>query len=122
MKHYRIELFDDDSDKKIIGEVSEQQIIDINDKFGIDAISILISKLQEDYSKLKPSSTSLNDTKPDNIMNPIKLTTHKKYMVWDDLFAILAWKFTPTKNGDMMLDGETVYNELKDKFTLTRKK
>jgi len=48
-------------------------------------------------------------------------TEHKKYMVWDDLFGILAWKFKQTKSGDMYLEGEKVYNELKDKFDLKRK-
>ena len=48
-------------------------------------------------------------------------TEHKKYMVWDDLFGILAWKFKQTKSGDMYLDGEKVYNELKEKFELKRK-
>mgnify|MGYP003654460624 CR=1 FL=1 len=48
-------------------------------------------------------------------------TEHKKYMVWDELFGILAWKFKQTKSGDMYLEGEKVYNELKDKFELKRK-
>jgi hypothetical protein len=48
-------------------------------------------------------------------------TEHKKYMVWDDLFGILAWKFKQTKSGDMYLEGEKVYDELKDKFELKRK-
>ena len=43
------------------------------------------------------------------------------YKDWDDLFGILAWKFKPTKNGDMFLDSKEVYEELKDKYTLTRK-
>ena len=41
--------------------------------------------------------------------------------VWDELFSKLAWKFIPTKSGDMMIDAEEVYNELKDKFELKRK-
>jgi hypothetical protein len=41
--------------------------------------------------------------------------------IWDDLFGILAWKFIPTKSGDMMIDAEEVYNELKNKFELKRK-
>jgi hypothetical protein len=41
-----------------------------------------------------------------------------EFKVWDDLFGILAWKFMPTKTGDMMIDAEEVYNELKDKFEL----
>ena len=43
------------------------------------------------------------------------------FKVWDELFGVLAWKFTPTKSGDMMIDAERVYNELKDKFELKRK-
>lgn len=42
----------------------------------------------------------------------------QSFKAWDNLFGILAWKFKPTKSGDMMLDGEAVYNELKDKFEL----
>jgi len=56
-----------------------------------------------------------------NIANVGSSTEHKKYMVWDELFGILAWKFRPTKSGDMYLDGEKVYNELKDKFELKLK-
>jgi len=37
------------------------------------------------------------------------------------LFSILAWKFIPTKSGDMMINAEDVYNELKDEFNLTFK-
>jgi len=44
-----------------------------------------------------------------------------EFKVWDDLFGILAWKFIPTKSGDMMIDAEEVYNELKDKFELKSK-
>lgn len=40
------------------------------------------------------------------------------FKAWHDLFGILAWKFLPTKTGDMMIDAEEVYNELKDKFEL----
>jgi len=44
-----------------------------------------------------------------------------EFKVWDDLFGILSWKFIPTKSGDMMIDAEEVYNELKDKFELKSK-
>ena len=44
---------------------------------------------------------------------------YEKYMVWDDLFGILAWKFKITRTGDFYLEGE-VYNELKKKFELKR--
>jgi 2'-5' RNA ligase len=39
---------------------------------------------------------------------------------WDELFGILAWKFKPTENGDLFLDGEKTYNELRKKFTLKK--
>ena len=44
-----------------------------------------------------------------------------EFKVWDDLFGTLAWKFKPTKSGDMMIDAEEVYNDLKDNFELKRK-
>ena len=43
------------------------------------------------------------------------------YIVWDELFGILAWEFKPTKNGDMFLDAEKVYEVLKNKFELKKK-
>ena len=49
------------------------------------------------------------------------LNSSAEFKAWDDLFGILAWKFQPTKSGDMYLDGEAVYNELKEKFDLRRK-
>jgi hypothetical protein len=42
------------------------------------------------------------------------------FKVWDELFGILAWKFQPTKSGDMFLDAEKVFEELKSKFKLER--
>lgn len=48
------------------------------------------------------------------------LKIYENFKDWDELFSILAWKFKPTKNGDMFLDGESVYNELKDKFHLKK--
>ena len=45
-------------------------------------------------------------------------TAHEKYMVWDNLFGILAWKFKPTESGDMFLDGKKAYNELSKKYLL----
>ncbi len=47
-------------------------------------------------------------------------TVEEDFKIWDDLFGILAWKFKPTKSGDMYLDGEKVYEELKSKFKLKR--
>ena len=49
------------------------------------------------------------------------VSSSAEFKAWDDLFGILAWKFQPTKSGDMYLDGEAVYNELKEKFDLRRK-
>ena len=43
------------------------------------------------------------------------------FLVWDKLFSKLAWKFKQTKSGDMFIDAETVYNELKNEFNLTFK-
>jgi hypothetical protein len=47
-------------------------------------------------------------------------TLENGFMVWDELFGILAWKFQQTKSGDMFLDAEKVYEELKDKFKLIK--
>ena len=55
------------------------------------------------------------------VLNKTDVISSAEFKVWDDLFGILAWKFKPTKSGDMYLDGETVYNELKEKFDLRRK-
>ena len=49
------------------------------------------------------------------------VSSSAEFKVWDELFGILAWKYILTKSGDMYLDGEEVYNELKDKFELKRK-
>ena len=46
------------------------------------------------------------------------VSSSMEFKVWDELFGILAWKYILTKSGDMYLDGEEVYNELKDKFEL----
>ena len=54
-------------------------------------------------------------------MRRTDVSNNAEFKIWDDLFGILAWKFQPTKSGDMYLDGEAVYNELKDKFYLRRK-
>lgn len=51
----------------------------------------------------------------------LAVSNNAEFKVWDDLFGILAWKFKTTKSGDMYLDSEAVFNELKDKFELKRK-
>ena len=48
-------------------------------------------------------------------------TQDDNFLVWDKLFAKLAWKFKPTKSGDMFIDAEAVYEELKNEFNLTFK-
>jgi hypothetical protein len=48
-------------------------------------------------------------------------TQDNNFLVWDKLFAKLAWKFKPTKSGDMLIDVEAVYEELKNEFNLTFK-
>lgn len=55
------------------------------------------------------------------VLNITDVIGSADFKVWDDLFGILAWKFKTTKSGDMYLDGEAVYNELKEKFDLRRK-
>ena len=42
------------------------------------------------------------------------------FKTWDELFGKLAWKYKPTKSGDMYLDGEETYKELSKDFTLTK--
>ena len=54
-------------------------------------------------------------------LNIADVSGSAEFKAWDDLFGILAWKFQPTKSGDMYLDSEAVYNELKEKFDLRRK-
>lgn len=43
------------------------------------------------------------------------------FLVWDKLFSKLAWKFKQTKSGDMFIDAEAVYDELKNEFNLNFK-
>jgi hypothetical protein len=54
-------------------------------------------------------------------LNKTDVSSSADFKVWDDLFGILAWKFQPTKSGDMFLDAEKVFEELKEKFDLKRK-
>ena len=67
---------------------------------------------------MKSENLKVEETKAFNIAD---VSNSTEFKVWDDLFAILAWKFKPTKSGDMYLDGESVYNELKGKFDLRKK-
>ena len=67
---------------------------------------------------MKNENSKVEETKALNIAD---VNSSAEFKVWDDLFGILAWKFKPTKSGDMYLDGEAVYNELKEKFDLRRK-
>lgn len=67
---------------------------------------------------MENKNSKVEKTKALNISD---VSSSAEFKVWDDLFGILAWKFKPTKSGDMYLDGEAVYNELKEKFDLRRK-
>jgi hypothetical protein len=67
---------------------------------------------------MKNKNSKVEETK---VLNIADVSSSAEFKVWDDLFGILAWKFKPTKSGDMYLDGEAVYNELKEKFDLRRK-
>jgi len=66
----------------------------------------------------------LEEAKQDEIMERFianaKQQETQDFKVWDELFGILAWKFQPTKSGDMFLDAEKVFEELKNKFKLEK--
>jgi hypothetical protein len=68
---------------------------------------------------MKNENSKVEETKALNIDD---VSSSTEFKVWDDLFSTLAWKFKPTKSGDMYLDGEAVYNELKNKFELKPKR
>jgi hypothetical protein len=70
-------------------------------------LNTLIETLLTEYQALQLQQTGVSGS--------------AEFKSWDDLFGILAWKFQQTKSGDMYLDGEAVYNELKEKFDLRRK-
>ena len=59
-----------------------------------------------------------NENEP-SCLGAVSIST--EFKVWYDLFGILAWKFQPTKSGDMFLDSEKVFAELKEKFELKRR-
>lgn len=61
------------------------------------------------------------NNEPNSVLHKDDVSSSAEFKVWDDLLGILAWKFKPTKSGDMFLDGEAVYKELKEKFDLRRK-
>ena len=66
---------------------------------------------------MENENSKVEETKALNIAD---VSSRAEFKAWDDLFGILAWKFKPTKSGDMYLDGEKVYEELKSKFKLKR--
>lgn len=70
----------------------------------------LLDKIDKGYFMIDNIEKSQNDSVIDN-----------DYIVWDELFGILAWEFKPTKSGDMFLDAEKVYEVLKNKFELKKK-
>lgn len=54
---------------------------------------------------------------------PLNAGEQDELKIWDDLFGILAWKFQPTKSGDMSIDAEKVFNELKRMgYSITKNK
>jgi hypothetical protein len=67
---------------------------------------------------MENENSKVEETKALNIAD---VSSSAEFKAWDDLFGILAWKFQQNKSGDMYLDGEAVYNELKEKFDLRRK-
>jgi len=77
-----------------------------------------LDKLKEAYSmgRMNKSIKEFNET-----FKQQEQTQDNNFLVWDKLFAKLAWKFKPTKNGDMLIDAEAVYEELKNEFDLTFK-
>lgn len=78
-----------------------------NNDFMDSGVADLIETLLTEYQALQLQQTGVSSS--------------AEFRTWDDLFGILAWKFHPTKSGDMFLDAEKVYEELKDKFDLKRK-
>tara|TARA_R110001592_G_scaffold1669_1_gene9896 strand:+ start:514 stop:807 length:294 start_codon:yes stop_codon:yes gene_type:complete len=91
-------------------EIRLKDLLDIYSKEQYKEIIEILNRDQKRYHKEQCTIPSVSSS-----------TEHKKHMVWDELFGILAWKFKQTKSGDMYLDGEKVYNELKEKFELKRK-
>ena len=82
---------------------------------------IIIPKEENIYDEyLKDELKKYKNVKTIVFNKPKKETLEEDFKIWDDLFGILAWKFKPTKSGDMYLDGEKVYEELKSKFKLKR--
>lgn len=44
-----------------------------------------------------------------------------EFLVWDEFFARIVWKIKPMKDGDILLDGKAVYEELSKEFNLSKK-
>jgi hypothetical protein len=78
--------------------MENKEQVELQDKINI---GFFIRDCEEEYKK---ESTVDND-----------------FIVWDELFGILAWEFKPTRSGDMFLDASKVYEVLKNKFELKRK-
>jgi hypothetical protein len=80
-------------------------------------------ELKELYLKNNPDRKVIIEKRVNNFMENLKLEPKQEtldFKVWDELFGILAWKFQPTKSGDMYLDAEKVFEELKSKFKLEK--
>ena len=97
----------------------KEQVLDIL-KEGINDIEAVKKQYPKMYTQdVIDALRRLQDRINELTLTDVRCST--EFKVWDDLFGILYWKFRPTKSGDMMIDAEVVYNELKDKYELKSK-
>jgi hypothetical protein len=75
----------------------------------------------EDYRRQYYNETFKQSNSPEIPTSSNQQTQDNNFLVWDKLFAKLAWRFKPMKSGDMFIDAEAVYEELKNEFNLTFK-
>lgn len=52
MKLYRIEIIDTVLDKRVVGEVTDKQLREMENKFGIEGIHYLLGELNDQFTKL----------------------------------------------------------------------
>lgn len=82
-------------------------------------LNAIIKRIDEEL--LEMEKQQIMDGSDDGVRFDFDKQETQDFKVWDELFGILAWKFKPTKSGDMILDAEKVFEELKDKFELKKK-
>ena len=89
----------------------------------LEDLEMLILQNEDDFDRGKGKYILQNfiKEKKSKQLALLRVSSSAEFKVWDELFGILAWKYILTKSGDMYLDSEEVYNELKDKFELKRK-